>query len=410
LSNIVRLTAARFLRGMAFAAPIQTFYLIDRGLSFADIMLLESVLSAAIMCFEVPTGIIGDWVGRKWSLVLGALIGLASWVPFLLASSFWLFAVSFFLNGISFTFQSGSDQALIYDDLKARNRQNTMSRVFGRYSSAAIAATMVSGLLGGLLAVDHSTHTFHLLFALSIAAHVAGLGFLLAVRDVPAEAPAGAPAGPFAGLKDGLRLLAGHDKLRRIALLSVFSGPMATVLAYAYQPYFKVSQVPTAWFGIAVAAASAVGVVATLGAHRLEAWLGVERAMAVVTLGPALLWAAMGVLFTPWLAFALYISHTALAQVRGPLFADYTNLHIPSHIRATVLSAISVVAALYMLAVRPVLGALVDIDLGLGFFACAVVVAAGSLAFRMRAHHVEVTGEAPAVAPAAGRAVAPATA
>jgi MFS family permease len=398
LHSIQRLTVSRFLRALAFAAPVQTFYLIDRGMSMADLMLLESVLSVAIMFFEVPTGIVGDRVGRKWSLVLGALIGLAAWVPFLLATSFAMFALSFFMNGISFTFASGSDQALIYDHLKAKGRERSMSKVFGRYSAAAAAATIVSGLCGGALAVDHSAGTFHLLFGLSIAAHVVGLLFLLTVREAPGtDVRRGEHHGPLAGLKEGVALLRGNSKLRRIALLSVFSGPMATVLAYAYQPYFEVSQVPSAWFGVAVAAGSGLGLVTTLAAHRLEGWLGVERALLVLTLGPAVLWFAMALLVSPWCALALYVLHTASCQMRGPVFSNYTNLHIPSHIRATVLSTISVAAAVYMLTVRPLLGAIVDVDMALGFAACAAVVAAGSLLFRVRAQHVQVTGAFPAV-------------
>jgi MFS transporter, DHA1 family, quinolone resistance protein len=377
-SAISRLTAYKFLWSLSFAAPVQTFFLLDHGLSFAQIMLLESVLSAAIMLGEVPTGIVSDRRGRKFSLVCGAVLSLVAWVPFFCADSFALFAVSFAIAGLAFCFGSGSDQALIFDHLAADGRAGAMSRVFGRYGAAAIVAGGLAGLVGGVLAVGHGMRGYELVFGLTILFQLVALAVLCSVPDAPGneEKPA-RKVGMLCQFAAGARLLRANADLRYVTLLSVFTPPLTVILAYGWQPYLQAADVPGALFGVAICAASAASMAANLLAHRLEARIGTRNALTASIVGPALVWTAMAACLHPALALVFYALAQGTAGLRGPIFAGATNPLIPSGLRATVLSTISVLCSLWMLVLRPALGALVDIDLSLGFAACGVSILAG---------------------------------
>lgn len=425
-SAISRLTAYKFLWSLSFAAPVQTFFLLDHGLSFAQIMLLESVLSAAIMLGEVPTGIVSDRRGRKFSLVCGAVLSLVAWVPFLCADSFALFAISFAIAGLAFCFGSGSDQALIFDHLAADGRAGAMSRVFGRYGAAAIVAGGLAGLVGGVLAAGHGMRGYELVFGLTILFQLVALAVLCSVPEAPGtgrtrgrdeaaragrkaagcdaartsrkaagrdaaragreaaggdaarrSAAARALAGTLGQFAAGARLLRSNADLRYVTLLSVFTPPLTVMLAYGWQPYLQAAQVPGALFGVAICAASAASMAANLLAHRLEARIGTRNALTVSIVGPALVWTAMAACLHPALALVFYALAQGTAGLRGPIFAGATNPLIPSGLRATVLSTISVLCSLWMLLLRPALGALVDVDLSLGFAACGVSILAG---------------------------------
>lgn len=396
-SPIARLTLAKLMAGLSFAAPVQTLFLLSRGLDLAHIMLLESVLSAAILLFEVPTGVIGDRIGRVASLVAGQMLALAAWVPFLLAQSFALFALSFFLTGVAFTCASGSDQALVFDHLRAAGREQEMTRAWGRYCAAPIAGAALAAVVGGLAAARGG---YDAVYAGTIAAQVLGLLLLLTVREAPgaADGPGAARPGTLTLLRDGVRLLRDRPALRRIALLSMFAPPFTALLAYAWQPYLQLAGVPHAWFGAALAAASLASALAAAQAHRLEDRLGTERALVALTLGPAALWGAMALLVGPGMSLTLYVATTAAGAARGPLFAGAMNRHIPGPIRATVLSAVSVGASLYALAVRPVLGALVDANLTAAFAVTGLVILLGALCFRLREGDAAPAGAAVAEA------------
>jgi MFS family permease len=376
-SAVRRLCAYRLLWGASFAAPVQTFFLLDRGLTFAQIMLLESVMAAAIMLAEVPTGLVSDRYGRKRSLLCGAGLSLLAMVPFLAADDFALFAASFALAGVAFTFASGSDQALIFDHLRAHGREGQMSRVFGRYGAAGVAAGALAGLLGGVLAAHRTGGEFALVYGLTIGAQVLGALVLATVPEPPREPARAARPAPLAGFVEGLRLLASDGRLRYVTALSVLTGPMTVILTYAWQPYLQSAHVPAALFGAAAAAGSLASVAANLSAHRLQRALGTERAVTVTVLAPAAVWMALAMLVHPALSVVFYAGAQGAAALRGPVFAQLTNELIPTRIRATVLSCISLLCALYLLAVRPLLGLVVQADMALGFAACAASILAG---------------------------------
>lgn len=388
MSNIYKLTFSRFLGSIYFAVPIQTIFFFKIGLTFAQVMWLESILLVGIFLFEIPTGILGDRIGRKNSLIIGAILNLLTWIPWFIGRDFWMFAISFFLAGIAIAFGSGSDQALIYDELKSQQQERRMQKVYGIYSAAPILAAALSGLAGGLLTATQTLDSFYRVYWLTVVAEILSLFVLLTVREAPVPDDATHPNVTTQAQSQlfcaGMRLLRSNSQLRRIALLSLFSTPLAIVLAYIFQPYFMAAQVPNTWYGPAVFYSALLSAGAKLLAYRIESWLGVERGVLVVTLLPGLLWGLMALFFQPALAISLYLLNSAAGEVREPIFSDYINRQIPSFNRATVLSTISFLGGIYQFLVRPVLGYLADRDLRYAFLLAALVIVLGALAFRLQ--------------------------
>jgi len=393
LKNIYILTFAKFFASIYFAVPIQTIFFFKLGFSFAEVMWLESILLIGIFLFEIPTGMLGDKIGRKNSLVLGSVANLIAWIPWFIGRSFWLFALSYFLAGISIAFGSGSDQALIYDDLKSRGIQGKMQKMYGIYSAAPVLASALSGLVGGLLAVTQTLEVFYTLYKLTVVMNLFSLLILMMVKEAPVlqlTSPQEADSGKrFHLFRDGLKLIKENRRLRRIMLLSIFSAPFSIVLVYIFQPYFQVSQVPNIYYGVAVFLAAILGAACKLVAYKIVAWFGVNRGTLIITLLPGLIWALMAVIFNPVFAVLFYILNISLAELREPVFADYLNRHIPSYNRATVLSTISVLGSLYHFIVRPILGYLADINLSYAFLLIALVIFLATSLFRIKQEHVQ---------------------
>ena len=85
--------------------------------------------------FEIPTGIISDRVGRRMSIILSSLLILLSFLSFAIAgnydSSILLF-LGGFLWGISDSFISGTDEALIYDTMIELRKKHKYDIVFAK--------------------------------------------------------------------------------------------------------------------------------------------------------------------------------------------------------------------------------------------------------------------------------------
>jgi MFS family permease len=79
-SNIRKLYAFSFLQMTLFPMAIITLFWKDRiGLSLAQILLLQGILSIVMVVMEYPSGYISDRFGYRVSLTLAALLGMAGW-------------------------------------------------------------------------------------------------------------------------------------------------------------------------------------------------------------------------------------------------------------------------------------------------------------------------------------------
>lgn len=387
VQNIHRLIAIKFLNNLHFTLPVFVLFLANVGLSFTHVMLLEVIFLTASMLAEIPTGMLGDKIGRKWSIVCGQILHLLAWIPWFFADGFGLFALSFLMNGIAMAFESGSDMALIYDDLKEQKKEKDMQKIAGRYHAAMTLGMAIAALVTGFVAVTLDPGIFYLLSSFAAAGQLIGLFLLLSVRDpkrtAEASAKEHAAERSFHLFTSGIRHLRTHRKTRKIFFLYLFTMPFSFVLLLAFQPYFQLSQVPLPWYGFAVFLSSLLAGCAKLFAYKIERRLGVERGTFFITVLPGLLWAGMAAVLHPVGSVFLFILNDTVGNVRDPIFADYMNRHIESANRATVLSTVSLAASLYVIPMRLLAGFAVDFDVRLAFLVLAAIILMGAVAFRI---------------------------
>jgi len=135
--------------------PIYPLYIIlfrEQGLSITEISLLLSFWSLVELLSEVPSGIIADRWNRKYMLFIAVILKAVCFTIWVFSNTFWLFALGFLFWGISGAFSSGTEEGLIYDNLKSENRENDFGKIYGKgrfFSSIGIIIGVISG---GLLA------------------------------------------------------------------------------------------------------------------------------------------------------------------------------------------------------------------------------------------------------------------
>lgn len=397
MKNLYLLIASRFLLSFYFSVPIQTLFLLLKGIPFSQMMILEAVLLISILIWEIPTGIAGDKMGRKWSLVVSGALTLFAWIPWFLADNVYMFGASFFISGCAIAFSSGSDRALIYDQLKLIEKSNEMQRITGYYYGSMTFGTAIAGLIGAYIASSHTLESFYLVYKLTVIAQLVGFLLMLFLKE-PNLATKGSvemhePEQKESMFKSGLKLIKSNANLQKIALLSIFSLPFSFVLIYAFQIYFQQSNVPPEWYGWAIFIAAIFSTVTTMLAYKLERLFGVNKGTLIACLLPAIFWIVMAYVFHPVLAVMLYILNESASKMRNPLFSDYLNQHIPSKIRATVLSTISMVECLYSLIIRPIVGFIGDVSMSYMFITIGIIIIVGTFLFQINEDHVNIMAE-----------------
>src|SRR3990170_527514 len=102
---------------------INTIFLLDSGLSNLEAFSANAFFTAGMVIFEVPTGIVADTRGRRFSYLLGTVSLSAATLLYVLLwqveAPFWQWAVVSILVGLGFTIFSGAVEAWLVDALTA---------------------------------------------------------------------------------------------------------------------------------------------------------------------------------------------------------------------------------------------------------------------------------------------------
>ena len=343
-----------------FHYPVYTLFLLFNDLTFAQIGLIATIQSIVVVVGEVPTGYVGDRIGRRNSLVIGALLLLVSNSSYVVATDFVGFAFTFVMLSFGGTFLSGSRSAWLYDTLHEHGLEDEFTHVQGRSSAIAKWVQVVTLPVGGLL---YSIDRFYPFYAGIVAASIS----LLLVARLPknrmydeayaAEGGAGADGSDRLTVVDAIPVI--RDQLRApslrwfIVYLALFGGAVWTMDMWI-QPIAKESLKASfgplleSWgltegviLGLLYSSFTLVSAVASDYASDVEEVLGVRRSMMLI---PAAI-AASYVLanFWPVLAFPMFFMMKGGGSITGPIQNRYLNEQVESVGRATVLSSVNMV-------------------------------------------------------------------
>jgi len=182
-SDLRRYIGYQLVSSFRVTGAIWVIFLADRGLSLGEIGLAEAAFHLAPVTLELPTGSLADLFGRKWSLAMGSLLAAAAALLMLAAHGLWLAVPAMYLAGAAMTFESGAQQAFLYDALAAGGGSDRFSRVFGRLISASFLVTGISAFLGGALA-DRS---FVYPYAVAVGIGLVGVWLAVGLREPARE-------------------------------------------------------------------------------------------------------------------------------------------------------------------------------------------------------------------------------
>lgn len=391
---IKQIIFAQALRTLNFAGPILILFLVAKGLSLQQIMTLIAFQMLAGAAFEIPTGVFGDRVGRKWSMAAGTAVSIIAWFLWISVDTFSGFIVAQLFFALAGALWSGSDQAFIIDELKRVGAEARTQKVIAAYGACVTAAYGVAALIGGAIVRVHRLENYYILFGLTIIAACSSLVVSLFLKETrhthTGDVIEQKPEKALSMFGSGIKVLIANKKLRKVVLYFVFTTMPGFVLMDFYQVYFVHARVPDSWFGPALAISAFIVAAMKWYSYKIEEWLGVERGLFVTALIPIILFVLIGSVFNPVAAVALFWLTDAANNVRDPLIADYQNRHIHGANRATVLSTISLLASIFIAITQPIIGAIADYNLSAAFFATAGLIAFGAIFFRINKEDVEV--------------------
>ncbi len=150
-ANIWKYYVFNAFRELLFFAPIIVLFLQENGLSFTEIMILQSFFSICIVLLEVPTGAVADKIGRKQSMIYGSGSLVLGAIIYGSAFNFYHFMAAELTWALGLSLISGADSALLFDTLKILKRENEFKKHEGRAKALLLVFAGLGALIGAFI-------------------------------------------------------------------------------------------------------------------------------------------------------------------------------------------------------------------------------------------------------------------
>ena len=407
LLTLLTTLAASFIWG------INTLFLLDAGLSNTEAFAANAFFALGQLVFEVPTGVVADTRGRRFSFLLGSGTLLVSTLLYLgmwqVQAPFVGWALASILLGLGFTFFSGATEAWLVDALNATGFKGSLESVFGRAQTVGGVAMLAGSVAGGFIAQASNLGVPFLVRAAMLGVTlVVAWWFMHDIGFKPqrdASATKAVRTVVSGAIDGGFR----NPPVRWLMIAAPFGAGVGFYVFYAMQPYLlDLFGDPNA-YGIAGLAAALVAGAQIVGGLLVTRIRGLFRrrtdALILGAVLDVLLLVGIGLVNSFALALVLLTLWCLTFAIQEPLRQAFVNGLIPSEQRATVLSFDNLMGSAGGVVAQPILGRTADVY----GYPASFVVSAGIqalaipftwLARRERASSDPITDEEPIAPPA----------
>lgn len=248
-----------FFMSVSFYFPVfASFFQTIHNFTSAQITTLFACGSLSIFLFEIPTGLLGDKIGERESLMLGAGFTSISTLLFLIGNTPLIY-IGEIIFGIGSTFYSGAFDSLLYQ-YYSNNEEAIYSKMVSKCYSLQWLSLSFSFLGCSLLSL---TGNLNLPFYATLAANT--LAFILAffLPIIKKERK----TNTVAIFTSAIHVIVNNSNLRKACSLNVILSVLFVSGYQLLQPYLTISGIPTTYNGIIYCIAAFL---ASLGASIFE--------------------------------------------------------------------------------------------------------------------------------------------
>lgn len=367
------------LSGLIFTG-LSAYYVRTVGMNPLQLVLVGTAVELTAFLFEVPTGVVADRYSRRLSVLIGGFLVGACYVLTGLAPLFLAIIVAEMIRGVGEAFMSGAFEAWITDEVGA----DQAGAVFMRGSQVGQIGFLVG--VGGCVLLA-SLYDYNIPILLGGFGMLALYGLFVFVMPETGfiRPPVAARQGSYVreharSAVNTFRAGARTVRLTPVLLLLVIAELIRGAASEGYDRLWEAQFLtnlnmpalslpvigpldPIAWFGLFELISAVLGVTVMEVVRRRYA---VDARTPNSTVARRLM-VLYGIATVATIAiglsgnFALAVAALMLRNVAwgtcGPIAGAWMNLHIPSAVRATVLSMCSQANAFGQIAGGPVVGA-----------------------------------------------------
>lgn len=349
-----------FITNLNMQSSIWVLYLAYCGMNLMQIGLLEGIYHATSIVCEIPSGELADLVGRKKSMILGRICITISCIIMLFTRNFWWFAFSFLLQALGNNFNSGSEEALVYDSMICLGEEENYIRINGRINTVIEVSQAIATVVGGVMA----EYSYFVCYAACTVISLLAFVPVVLMKEPPVlktpeekerltarQLVARHFQTSFGILASDLRIL------KIVTYFSVIFAAHTLLFFYSQQYYYDMgyNKIQISIIMLLAGIVSCFGAIASEKLYRRFEKKVLAFSAAVVAL--TLVFYSVG---KPLLSIGMFIAANFFNAVLYPVESETLNSIIPSEQRATLISVNSMFFSIVMIVTFPVAGALAD--------------------------------------------------
>lgn len=337
-----RIFCFSFLMCISFYTPVfASFFQAVHTLTNSQITTLFACGSLATFLFEIPTGMFGDRVGERESLIVGSALTAVSTLLFIVGSTPLLY-IGEIIFGIGSTFFSGPFDAMMYHYCEAYEDKENYSRIVSRSYSLQWLALCVSFMGCSLLsALGNLAIPFYATLAANLLTFVAAFFLPEIEKNRKAE--------PNSIFRAAVHEIAGNGELRKNCLLNA-SFSMLLVCGYQLlQPYLAESGIQISNNGLLYCVAALLASSGSFFFDKLQKAFRNRRTVllcCIVLISGCFF--GLAKVSGAFLIFLFVCCYRLIWGVTSPMFSYMVNKSIPEdEYRDTIFSIISLLSNLF---------------------------------------------------------------
>ncbi len=337
-----------------FSAILIPFFTLWAKLSIFQFMLLEAWCMLCMFIFEIPSGAVADYIGRKYTMIAGLTIQALGFIVYVSFPNFYVYMLGEAVVALGFSLISGTEEAFIYDTLKRHNKESDSKRVFGRAESFGLAGIMTAAPFGSFLAqkAGLSKPLFFMFVPLAIAILI-----LLTMKEPLFGGKQKEKSSYLNIIKSGVSIFYKNDTLKILAMDMVFITTMGFLMIWLYQLMLKEAGVELLFYGFVNTLMVVFEIILLNSYGKLEKLLkSKKRLLFLSSLLIGVMFIVGGITtFIPIVIMVILIVG-GFALTRKALMMSYMNRFIPSAERATVISSSTMLISFTKMIFFPLVG------------------------------------------------------
>ncbi|WP_195694568.1 MFS transporter [Priestia megaterium] len=342
------------LSNARFSRPITLIFVLDNRITLFEFGIIQVGYFLSRLLSEIPSGVYADTIKRKYSLAFGSLLAAVSaycLFGYNLQNSFWLILFLFCLDGIGSSFQSGSDQAMLYDYLKNTGRTEKYVKYLGWNGAISSIVLGVTTAIGGVLAVNSITLPF-LLQGIALTLSALLIMFFPEKNTVTSQAKN--KETPIYIAKQGFKTVKQFPIIQFLILFLTVLAASTNAITMYMQGYFSELKLSSDAIGYIFGIGTFLSAIVLLN----SVYLAKMTLRSILLLTTTMFFVGISLLLTGNIVLVIlgfYLVYLKLDVLEPSLF-NIVNEFVPEKVRATVLSTFGLSLNVVSMVMYPLFG------------------------------------------------------